>query len=169
MKLSPEEIFFRAFRNAEFDICELSLSSSTVKTSENDLPYVCVPVFLSRMFRHSAVYVRKDRIKRPQDLKNKRVGLPEYQLTANVWVRAFLHDDFGVAPEDITWVRGGISEPDRIEKIALDLPSNIRLEDAPPGKTISALLAEGEIDGFYRAQGAGHPFGGLPEHRMAVR
>jgi 4,5-dihydroxyphthalate decarboxylase len=77
MKLSPEEIFFRAFRNAEFDICELSLSSSTVKTSENDFPYVCVPVFLSRMFRHSAVYVRKDRIKRPQDLKNKRVGLPE--------------------------------------------------------------------------------------------
>ena len=148
MKLSPEEIFFRAFRNAEFDICELSLSSSTVKTSENVLPYVCVPVFLSRMFRHSAVYVRKDRIKSPPDLKNKRVGLPEYQLTANVWVRAFLHDDFGVAPEDITWVRGGISEPDRIEKIALDLPSNIRLEDAPPGKTISALLAEGEIDGF---------------------
>ena len=148
MKLSPEEIFFRAFRNAEFDICELSLSSSTLKISENNFPYVCIPVFLSRMFRHSAVYVRKDRIKCPQDLKNKKVGLPEYQLTANVWVRAFLNDDFGVAPEDITWVRGGISEPDRTEKIALDLPKNIRLENAPPGKTISALLAEGEIDGF---------------------
>jgi len=148
MTLSPEEIFFRAFRNAEFDICELSLSSSTVKISQNDLPYVCVPVFLSRMFRHSAVYVRKDRIKRPQDLKNKKVGLPEYQLTANVWVRAFLNDDFGVGSEDITWVRGGISEPDRTEKITLDLPQSIRLENAPLGKTISALLAEGEIDGF---------------------
>jgi 4,5-dihydroxyphthalate decarboxylase len=148
MKLSPEEIFFRAFRNAEFDICELSLSSSTVQISEGRFPYVCVPVFPSRMFRHSAVYVRKDRIKSPQDLKGKKVGLPEYQLTANVWVRAFLDDDFGVAPEDITWVRGGISEPNRIEKVALDLPKNIRLEDAPPGKTISALLADGDIDGF---------------------
>ena len=69
MMLSPEEIFFRAFRNAEFDICELSLSSSTVKISQNDLPYVCVPVFLSRMFRHSAVYVRKDRIKCPARLE----------------------------------------------------------------------------------------------------
>jgi 4,5-dihydroxyphthalate decarboxylase len=148
MKLSPEEIFFRAFRNAEFDICELSLSSSTLRISEGRFPYVCVPVFLSRMFRHSAVYVRKDRVKRPQDLKSKKVGLPEYQLTANVWVRAFLNDDFGVAPEDVIWVRGGISDPNRIEKVALDLPKNIRLEDAPPGKTISRLLAEGEIDGF---------------------
>jgi 4,5-dihydroxyphthalate decarboxylase len=148
MKLSPEEIFFRAFRNAEFDICELSLSSSTLKISDNNFPYVCIPVFLSRMFRHSAVYVRKDRIKTPQDLKSRKVGLPEYQLTANVWVRAFLNDDFGVAPEDIIWVRGGIAEADRTEKITLDLPKNIRLENAPRGKTISALLAGGEIDGF---------------------
>jgi 4,5-dihydroxyphthalate decarboxylase len=159
MKLSPEEIFFRAFRNAEFDICELSLSSSTLRISEGRFSYVCVPIFLSRMFRHSAVYVRKDRIKCPLDLRNQRVGLPEYQLTANVWVRAFLNDDFGVAPEDIIWVRGGISEPDRTEKIALDLPRNIRLEDAPPGKTISALLAEGEIDGFIAPRAPDIPLG----------
>ena len=169
MMLSPEEIFFRAFRNAEFDICELSLSSSTVKISQNDLPYVCVPVFLSRMFRHSAVYVRKDRIKRPQDLKNKKVGLPEYQLTANVWVRAFLNDDFGVGSEDITWVRGGISEPDRTEKITLDLPKSIRLENAPLGKTISALLAEGEIDGFIAPRAPEISLREIQEHRMAVR
>jgi 4,5-dihydroxyphthalate decarboxylase len=159
MMLSPEEIFFRAFRNAEFDICELSLSSATLKTSENNLPYVCVPVFLSRMFRHSAVYVRKDRIKVPQDLKGKRVGIPEYQLTANVWVRAFLNDDFGVKPEDITWVRGGISEPDRTEKIALNLPKDIHLEDAAPGKTISELLAEGAIDGFIAPRAPKIPLG----------
>src|SRR5579863_7575695 len=159
MMLSPEEIFFRAFRNAGFDICELSLSSATLKTSENNLPYVCVPVFLSRMFRHSAVYVRKDRIKVPQDLKGKRVGIPEYQLTANVWVRAFLNDDFGVKPEDITWVRGGISEPDRTEKIALNLPKDIHLEDAAPGKTISELLAEGAIDGFIAPRAPKIPLG----------
>ncbi|ANP47569.1 ABC transporter substrate-binding protein [Candidatus Viadribacter manganicus] len=148
MQLSPEEIFFRAFRHAEFDICELSLSSSVVKTANRTLPYVGVPAFLSRMFRHSAFYVRKDRIKRPEDLKGKKVGLPEYQLTAMVWIRAFLEQDYGVAPEDIVWVRGGISDAQRPEKIKLDLPSSIRLIDAPEGKTISALLAEGEIDGF---------------------
>lgn len=148
MKLSPEEIFFRAFRQAEFDICELSLSSSVVKAANGTLPYVGVPVFLSRMFRHSAFYVRKDRIKSPADLKGKKVGLPEYQLTAMVWIRAFLEQDYGIKPEDITWVRGGISNADRPEKIKLDLPENIRLIDAPEGKTISALLAEGEIDGY---------------------
>lgn len=148
MKLSPEEIFFRAFRQAEFDICELSLSSSVVKTAKGELPYVGVPVFLSRMFRHSAFYVRKDRIRKPQDLIGKKVGLPEYQLTAMVWIRAFLEQDYGVSPEDITWVRGGISDADRPEKIRLDLPSSIRLEDAPAGQTISSLLASGEIDGF---------------------
>ena len=122
MQLSPEEIFFRAFRQAEFDICELSLSSSVVKTANGSLPYVGVPVFLSRMFRHSAFYVRKDRIRRPEDLKGKKVGLPEYQLTAMVWIRAFLEQDYGVSPEDIIWVRGGISDADRPEKIKLDLP-----------------------------------------------
>lgn len=148
MQLSPEEIFFRAFRHSEFDICELSLSSSVVKTAEGTLPYVGVPAFLSRMFRHSAFYVRKDRIRSPQDLKGKKVGLPEYQLTAMVWIRAFLEQDYGVSPEDIIWVRGGISDAHRPEKIKLKLPPDIRLVDAPEGKTISALLAEGEIDGY---------------------
>lgn len=148
MQLSPEEIFFRAFRHADFDICELSLSSSVVKAANGTLPYVGVPVFLSRMFRHSAFYVRKDRIRVPRDLVGKKVGLPEYQLTAMVWIRAFLEQDYGVAPEDITWVRGGISDADRPEKIELNLPPGIRLEDAPQGKTISALLAEGVIDGY---------------------
>ncbi len=148
MRLSPEEIFFRAFRRAEFDICELSLSSSVVKTANRTLPYVGVPVFLSRMFRHSAVYVRKDRIKAPKDLKGKKVGLPEYQLTAMVWIRAFLEEDYGVSPEDVVWVRGGISDAHRPEKIELNLPPSIRLVDAPEGQTISALLASGEIDGY---------------------
>jgi 4,5-dihydroxyphthalate decarboxylase len=148
MTLSPEEIFFRAFRGEEFDICELSLSSSTVKTADGKLPYVGVPVFLSRAFRHTAVYVRTDRIGKPEDLRGCRIGLPEYQLTANVWVRSFLQDDHGVAPEDVTWVRGGISHAGRPEKIRLDLPPNVKLEDAPEGETISSLLAKGEIDAY---------------------
>lgn len=148
MTLSPEEIFFRAFRKAEFDICELSLSSFTVKTAQGDCPYVGVPAFVSRMFRHTSIYVRTDRIKQPEDLKGKKIGLPEYQLTAHVWARAILEDDFGVAPSDIHWIRGGIEHAGRPEKIAIKLPDNIRLDDAPAGKSISQLLADGDIDGF---------------------
>jgi 4,5-dihydroxyphthalate decarboxylase len=148
MTLYPEEMFFRAMRGREFDICELSFSSYAVKTAQGDCPYVAVPVFLSRAFRHTSIYVRKDRIKRPEDLKGQRVGVPEYQLSANVWARALLHDDYGVAPEDVTWVRGGIETPGRPEKIALKLPAGVRLENAPEGTTISALLDRGDLDGF---------------------
>jgi 4,5-dihydroxyphthalate decarboxylase len=148
MTLSPEEIFFRAFRHAEFDICELSLSSFTVKTALGNCPYVGVPAFVSRTFRHTAIYVRTDRIKKPADLKGKKVGVPEYQLTANVWARAILEEDFGVKPSDISWVRGPISDAERPEKISIKLPPDVKLEDAPEGKTISQLLADGAIDGF---------------------
>src|ERR1700730_9183353 len=88
MALEPEEIFFRAFRHADFDVCELSLSSFAVKTASGDCPYVGVPVFPSRAFRHTSIYVRTDRVNSPADLRGKRVGVPEYQLTANVWARA---------------------------------------------------------------------------------
>jgi len=148
MTLSPEEIFFRAFRHVEFDICELSLSSFTLKTAQGNCPYVGVPAFVSRAFRHTAIWVRTDRVKKPADLKGKRVGVPEYQLTANVWARAILEEDHGVKPSDITWVRGGIEDADRPEKITIKLPGDVKLEDAPAGKSISRLLAEGAIDGF---------------------
>ena len=107
MLLAPEEIFFRAFRHADFDICELSMSSYSVKTAAGTSPYIAVPVFPSRAFRHTSIYVRTDRIKSPADLQGKRVGVPEYQLTANVWVRLFLEEDHGVKPSDSVWVRGG--------------------------------------------------------------
>jgi 4,5-dihydroxyphthalate decarboxylase len=144
--LDPEEIFFRAFKYADFDICELSLSSYTVKTAKGESPYIAVPVFPSRAFRHTSVYIRTDRgIARPEDLKGRRVGVPEYQLTANVWVRVIL-EEYGVRPSDITWVRGGYEHPGREEKIALQLPPDVRLESLPPGATISSALADGTID-----------------------
>ncbi|HEY7298933.1 MAG TPA: ABC transporter substrate-binding protein [Xanthobacteraceae bacterium] len=148
MQLPPEEIFFRAFRTQDFDICELSMSSFTVKTAQGGCPYVGVPAFVSRAFRHNSIYVRTDRIKAPADLKGKRVGLPEYQLTACVWARAILEDDHGVKPSDVIWVRGGIDDPSRPEKITIKLPPGVRLENAPEGKTISQLLESGEIDAF---------------------
>jgi 4,5-dihydroxyphthalate decarboxylase len=147
MTLEPEEIFFRAFRHAEFDIAELSLSSFTVRTARGDNPYVGVPVFLSRAFRHSGIYVRTDRgIHAPADLRGRTVGLAEYQLTANVWIRAFLDDDFGVTPASIAWVRGGIEEPGRPEKIPISLPPDVPLRDAPVGRSLSQMLLAGEID-----------------------
>ena len=154
MLLDPEEIFFRAFRHADFDICELSLSSYSVKTAAGTSAYIAVPVFPSRAFRHTAVYVRTDRIKKPADLKGRRIGVPEYQLTANIWVRLFLEEDYGVRPSDITWVRGGYEHPGRIEKISLNLPANVVVENARAGVTISDLLANGDArcgDGAARA------------------
>ena len=146
MLLSPEEMFFRSMRSMDFDITELSFSSYLVRHSRGDCPYIAVPAFLSRAFRHTSIYVRKDRVKRPEDLKGRRVGV--YQLTANVWARALLQDDFGVSPADIRWVRGGIDTPGRPEKIKLQLPPDVQIESAPEGTTISELLDRGDIDGF---------------------
>ena len=148
MTLYPEEIFFRALRTYDFDICELSLSSFTVKTAAGDNPYVGIPCFVSRAFRHTSIYVRTDRIREPKDLKGRKVGVPEYQLTANVWARAILQDDYAIAPADIRWVRGAIEHAGRIEKISIKLPPGVVLEDAPAGRTISDLIDKGEIDGF---------------------
>jgi 4,5-dihydroxyphthalate decarboxylase len=147
MLQDPEEIFFRAFRHADYDICELSLSSYSVKTANGTSSYIAVPVFPSRAFRHSSIYVRTDRgIDKPEDLKGKRIGVPEYQLTANVWVRLFLEEEYGVTASDICWVRGGYEDPTRVEKIALKLPEGVVLANAPEGQTISNMLAAGEID-----------------------
>ena len=149
MLLTPEEMFFRAFRHADFDVCELSLSSFVLRTARGDNPYVGVPVFLSRAFRHTAIVIRTDRrIDEPAKLKGRRIGTPEYQLTACVWARALLEDEYAVKPADITWVRGGMEQPGRIEKIDLNLAANVRLESAPAGRTLSELLEAGEIDGI---------------------
>jgi 4,5-dihydroxyphthalate decarboxylase len=148
MLLEPEEIFFRAMRHEAFDICELSLSSYALRVARGDSPYVAVPVFPSRAFRHTCIVVRADRgIRMPQDLRGRRIGIPEYQLTANVWARAILEEEYGVAPRDIAWVRGGYETPGRIEKLAVTLPEGVVVEAAPEGATISGMLASGELDG----------------------
>src|ERR1700735_165268 len=162
MTLVPEEIFFRAIRAAEFDICELSLSSYTMKTAQGNSPYIAVPAFLSRTFRHNAVYVRTDRVQKPADLKGRKVGVPEYQVTANVWVRAFLEDDYGVKPTDIHWIRGGIEESGRREKLALKLLAGVGLRDAPAGAAICPLVPGREV---VQSVGAGEGIGGAEARR----
>ena len=102
MLLEPEEIFFRAMRHEAFDICELSLSSYSLRVARGDSAYVAIPVFPSRAFRHTCMVVRTDRgIASPADLRGKRIGMPEYQLTANVWACAILEEEYGVHQRDI--------------------------------------------------------------------
>lgn len=149
MLLSPEEMFFRAFRHQAFDISELSLSSYAISVARDAAHYIAIPVFLSRAFRHTSIYIRTDRgIEKPADLKGKRIGIAEYQLSANVWVRGILADEFGIGAGDINWVRGGMNSAGRPEKIKVDLPAQVKVEEAPAGSTLNQMLIDGEIDGF---------------------
>lgn len=149
MLLSPEEMFFRAFRHQAFDVSELSLSSYSISVARGDPQYIAVPVFLSRAFRHTSIYVRADRgMEAPADLAGRRIGIAEYQLSANVWLRGILEDEYGLKPSQINWVRGGMDTPGRPEKIKVTLPQDIRITDAPAGATLNEMLAAGEIDGF---------------------
>ncbi|MEQ9240448.1 ABC transporter substrate-binding protein [Roseovarius indicus] len=146
--LSPEEMFFRAFRHQAFDISELSFSSYCVKVAQGDAPYIAVPVFLSRAFRHSSIYIRTDKgIEKPQDLKGKRIGIAEWQLTANVWARGIL-EGYGVHQSEIEWVRGGMHAPGRPEKIKVNVPDDVTITAAPEDKTLDGMLRAGEIDGY---------------------
>jgi 4,5-dihydroxyphthalate decarboxylase len=148
--LPPEETFFRMARFREFDVAELSLSSYVLSRRSAEPPFVAVPVFPSRAFRHSGIYVRRGGgIERPEDLRGRRVGVAEYQLTANVWIRGILAEHHGLSFSDVTYVTGGLEDPTRIEKIKLELPASIRIETAPSGRTLAELLAEGEIDAIY--------------------
>ena len=150
LNLVVEETFFRMLRNREFDVAEMSLSSYTLSLFQDPAPFVAIPAFPSRAFRHSGIYVNADAsIREPRDLIGKRVGVPEYQLTANVWIRGILADEYGVAADSVSYFRGGQEQAGRIEKAAVSLPPNFSLQDIPPDKTLSKMLADGEIDAMY--------------------
>jgi 4,5-dihydroxyphthalate decarboxylase len=153
LSMPVEETFFRMLRHREFDISEMSLSSYVVSCFKEDRPFVAIPVFPSRFFRHSSVYVNADAgIKEPGDLRGRCVGCPEFQMTAPVWIRGILSDEYGVRVDDVVHHTGGQESPNRSEKLALDLPSNIRIEKIGPGKTLSAMLNDGEIDALFTAR-----------------
>jgi 4,5-dihydroxyphthalate decarboxylase len=142
-----EELFIRALIGAEFDACEVSLSSYLIALARGATPYRALPVFLSRVFRHSAIYIRTDRgIARPEDLRGKSVGVPEYQMTAALWARGLLEDEYGVRPSEIEWRNGGLEQTGRSEKLALELPPNVKLRPIGLSETLSAMLAEGNLD-----------------------
>lgn len=149
--LRIEELFHRIFRNQEFDIAEMSLSAYMTAIVNGPWAYRAIPVFLSRMFRHSAIFIRDDRgIVDPTDLRGKRIGVPEYSQTAGITARGILEDDFSVTPADIRWVNGGLEEPGREEKFRLQLPSGVVLESAT-NASLSAMLEAGDLDGLISA------------------
>jgi 4,5-dihydroxyphthalate decarboxylase len=140
LPLRPGETFWRMLNHDEFDVSEMSLSSYTILRSEGDTRFIAIPVFPSRVFRHSAIYLRADsKIEQPLDLKGKRIGVGDYQMTAAVWVRGLLMHEYGVAPEDVTWV---IGRPVRTIKPL----EGIRVEFMPSERTLEAMLDHGEID-----------------------
>ena len=153
LNMPVEETFFRMLRNREFDVAEMSLSSYTVSLQKPERPFVALPVFPSRFFRHSCIYINAAAgIKTPKDLIGKRIGVPEYQMTAPVWIRGILSDHYGVPVDSVTYMSGGEEEPNRDEKLKLDLPPNIKLVPIAAGKTLTRMLHEGEIDALYTAR-----------------
>lgn len=153
LALPVEETFFRMLRHREFDVAEMSLSSYAVTLGRADPPFIAIPVFPSRYFRHSCIFVSTAAgIREPKDLLGKRVGTPEYQMTAPVWIRGILADEYGVAHTAVEYWTGGEEQPGRDEKIALDLPPGVRVRRIGPGKTLAAMLADGEIDALYTAR-----------------
>jgi 4,5-dihydroxyphthalate decarboxylase len=150
LNLVVEEIFFRQMRHHEFDVSEMSFSSYLVSMFEERPPFIAIPVFPSRSFRHSGIYVNtRAGIQEPRDLVGKRIGCAEYQLTANVWIRGILNDEYGVAPSSFTTCVGGLEERGRVEKATLALPPEIRLEPIGASDTLSAMLESGEIDALF--------------------
>ncbi|MPY90008.1 MAG: ABC transporter substrate-binding protein [Luteitalea sp.] len=153
LALPVEETFFRMLRHREFDAAEMSLSSYVVSLFEPERPFIAIPVFPSRVFRHSCIYVNAaSGIAEPVDLVGKKVGSPEYQMTAVVWIRGILSDEYSVAVNSVTYYTGGEEEPGRPEKLKLQLPPDIRIERIGPTQTLSSMLARGEIDALYTAR-----------------
>jgi len=151
--LVVEETFFRMLRHQEFDAAELSMSSYIVSLAKPERPFIAIPVFPSRFFRHSCIYVNADSgIETPHDLIGKRVGSPEYQMTAPVWIRGILAEHYGVPPDRVTHVTGGEEQPGRTEKLPIQLPPNFRVERLTGDQTLAAMLRDGGIDALVTAR-----------------
>ena len=151
--LFVEETFFRMLRNREFDIAEMSMSSYCVSLMREERPFVAIPVFPSRFFRHSCIFVSAaSGIREPKDLAAKRIGVPEYQMTAPVWIRGILQDEYGVDAASCEYRTGGEEEAGRDEKLKLDLPAKFRVRPIGPQQTLARMIADGELDAMHTAR-----------------
>lgn len=142
-----EEIFAEAFQNATFDVTELSFSNYLIASSRGECQYIALPIFPSRSFRHSAIYVRSDSdIQSPIDLRGKRIGCREYSNTASLVVRGVLADEYGFQPELSEWIVGDV---DHVERTFIDernWPKTGLSINGVTGKTLGSMLINGELD-----------------------
>jgi len=152
LPLGMPESFFRMLRHGEFHVSEMSLSWYTRTVFHEKRPFIAIPVFPSRMFRHSSIYVHANSgIEQPKDLIGKRIGCPEYQMTAAVWIKGILADNYGVPVNSVTYCTGGLKEGGRRE-VPMNLPADIRVEAIPDDRTLSEMIESGEIDALYTAE-----------------
>src|SRR6266566_3194683 len=153
LPLYPEEIFHRAFKFGEFDVSELSFSSYLRTVAAGTSPYIGIPAFVSRIFRHSGIYIRTDAgIGRPADLRGKHIGLPEYQITAVVWMRGLMQHEYSVLPSEIHWRNGGQEEPGRVERTPLKPIPDLDLKPLEKDQTLVGMLRAGELDALFTAR-----------------
>src|SRR5262245_57687755 len=164
LTLAPEEMFYRMARFREFDVAEFSLSTYTILRGRGE-PLIAIPVFPSFAFRHSAIFVRDDAgIREPRDLVGKRVGVPKYHMTAAVWVRGILEDEYGVRPEDLRWFEGG--EGTAVKEVDVTLPPGIRHQLVAGDQTLGHMLRAGELHAFVGARRPGGAGGSAPVRRL---
>ena len=151
--LPPGQTFSRMLRSHEFDVSEMSLSAYVESLTEEEPPFIAIPVFPSRIFRHSSIYVSTAAgIREPRDLIGKRVGVPHYPMTAAVWIRGLLSDDFGISPADLEYYEGGLDEPKKADLPPPRQKLPVKIHDIPKNSTLSDQLTSGEIAGLYTAR-----------------
>ena len=143
----PEVAFVRGMVHGDFDLSELSFGTYLLQLSRGETLYKAIPVFPSRAFRHSAIYIRADAgIDRPEDLIGRNIGVPEWQLTANLWARGILSDEYGVAVEKVNWHLGDTDEVGRTDKVSVILPPRISATPIAPDETLWSLMTQGKLD-----------------------
>jgi 4,5-dihydroxyphthalate decarboxylase len=153
LPLYPEEIFHRLFKFQEFDVSEMSFSSYIRTVAAGTATHVGIPAFVSRIFRHSGIYIRKGAgIEKPEDLRGKRIGVPEYQITAVVWMRGMMQHEYGVKPSEIHWRSGGQEEAGRHERTPLKPIPGLDLQPIGDDKTLVGMLRDGELDALFTAR-----------------
>lgn len=151
--LPIEEVFFRMARFQDFDAAEMSLSSYLISRSRGMPRLIAIPVFPSRKFRHQDIYIHSESgITKPEDLMGARIGMPEYQMTAPVWMRGIFQEFYGVKATEVKWFSGGTERPGREERLKLDLPPEFSLTPIPKDTTLFELLKKGEIDAVFTAR-----------------
>ncbi len=145
--IHPSEMYWRQLRFADFDISEMSLSSLFIAVSRGDTQWAALPIFTMRRFFHTGILVRAEAgIASPQDLRGKRVGVPEYQQTAAIWCRGVLQHEFGVRPSDIEWFMERGPEKSHGGATGFKAPAGVRLNQISSESSIGDMLLKGDLD-----------------------